>query len=228
MYKDYLKIKDYKVSQIDLINPIELYSKISKTSNSVLLVGKGDESNSQFSLIGNSPNVIVALSEDGLTFNDILIPEKEPWEFISELIGEFKVDELPFPINHCGYMGYLSYEMARTLEKLPKTTVDFYQIPMMKMLLFQEYYVFDNFKELAWKINFNYKKNRENELSTQKADCYSVMNLESENTRATYINKVNKIKKYIVAGDVYEVNLTQQVAGDFVGNTYSLSQVIFN
>lgn len=60
-----------------------------------------------------------------------------------------------------------------------------------------------------------------------ESDTYGIENLVWENEHDQYISKVKKIQDYIRNGDVYEVNLTQQVSGDFSGNAYSIFQKLF-
>jgi len=94
-------------------------------------------------------------------------------------------------------------------------------------LAYKTYYIFDNLEKLTWKIDFEYEHENKFNLIKEDGSSFKITNLSQESTPEEYLQKVKKIQDYIVKGDVYEVNLTQQISGDFKGNPFSLFKQLF-
>lgn len=113
--------------------------------------------------------------------------------------------------------GYLSYELKNELEKLSSKNPDFVNFP--ELHFFQPEYVFVlNGNELE----IHYHAERKNTLEIQnvfKEICraetesspaeYS-LDIQPRMTKQEYIDAVEKLRKHIKRGDIYEANLCQE------------------
>ena len=227
MYENYFTIKNYLIKEIKFHDSIKVFDEFANYNGSVLLTGNGDDTNSQYSIIGFNPNFQFQFQNNQIIINQKIIKNQNIWEQLSDILQKSQFDELDFPANICGFIGYFSYQMAHSIEQLPKTTIDSYQIPDIQMLVYRKYFVFDNYKKKCWKVDFSYL----NEIEiVQKKDIksnFQIQNLIHETSESEYLQKVKIIQDYITQGDVYEVNLTQQVSGEFFGSSYQLFKKLF-
>ncbi|MDP3286348.1 MAG: aminodeoxychorismate synthase component I, partial [Desulfobacterales bacterium] len=161
-----------------------------------------------------------------------------PFEILSLLLDKYKMANQSPECPLCsGLMGYLSYDLKDTLEKLPRTSVDdmclpeilFYapSIIVVHDKIIGETNLFipagncdarkalDSFGEIV-------KKNP----GKTGNDIYAG-ELKSGFSKEAFIEAVNKIREYIRAGDVYQVNISQRFMADFSGDAYDLFKTLY-
>ncbi len=222
MYEKFLNIKSYSIGKIDFSQPEILFEKHASKPGSALLTGTGDKTNSEFSFVAIDPNLIVSYRNNLLHVNTETGKILNVWDWLKGFLNNTTFHKLPFPANKIGLVGYFSYEMCREIERLPKTTIDSYQVPLFRFLAYRCYYVFDNYSKQAWRIDIEYGKEHSFNADVSDSHDYSVSHIKNELSREKYINRVEKIQDYIRQGDVYEVNFTQQINGRFTGNAFAL------
>ena len=106
--------------------------------------------------------------------------------------------------------GFLSYELgylleAKLLPLLPETR----QVPLISMGLYREPQQLD-YRETARFV------------AARAKGEYSVDNLRLSLDKQAYLDAVARVKAYIAAGDVYQINLTLKYLFEFTGNPWSL------
>ncbi|MBN2279517.1 MAG: anthranilate synthase component I family protein [Candidatus Marinimicrobia bacterium] len=227
MLNKFIKIKNYEIHKLNYENPIEVFENHAHQYGSVVLTGKGDESNSRFSMIGFLPNFEMVY--DGY---DVLV-NGDPvagtvWNIWHRLLHESAFHELEYPASLCGFVGFASYELGKGLEFLPKTTIDSYTMPVIQLLTYENYIIFDHSNREVWHINFNYESTYKKIIQKVVDQSFEIFNIQPEANREEYKNKVTRIKNYILEGDVYEVNLTQQIKADFNGDGFSLFKRLYS
>ncbi len=96
------------------------------------------------------------------------------------------------------WLGYFSYDLKNSLEKLPHDQEFFITTP------------------LSWFGEFNDIKTIESaSLPKSKFKNPEVAYVRSNMSKAEYLNKVEKIREYIKNGDIYQANLTRKFYGEF-------------
>jgi len=156
-----------------------------------------------------------------------------PDKIIEKIIEEFKFKtpiDLP-PI--CSLIsGYFSYDSIRYVEKIPNKCKDDLKLPDVRLLRPRTLVIHDNLKKrIFYIINIfndekitNYKnryseiKNEINELlmqaSQNKVVTHSTRNsnfkVKSNTSKKKFLNMINKAKKYIKIGDIFQVVLSQR------------------
>ena len=144
-----------------------------------------------------------------------------------------KKKDLPF---NGGALGYLSYDLARHLEKIPSIAQDFEQFPDMAIGIYTWAIVVDHqlkksyltgkvVKEnpkYSWKqLIETFSKNHQEKTSLKKQIFKVDSKIESNFSYSDYQIAFNKIKDYIVAGDCYQINLTQRFSASASGDPWS-------
>jgi len=192
----------------------------------------------RYTIFGKKPNKIWEFNNNKAytinKFNKRKYIKGEPKKILESLIQNFKFKtpkNLP-PI--CSLLsGYFSYDIIRYVEKVPNTCVDDLKLPDVRLLRPKILIIHDNLKKKIFfivnvfkdeKIN-NYKKKYEeikNELihlSVQskltKRENFVKSNIKnnivkSNTSKNRFINMVQKAKKYIRIGDIFQVVLSQR------------------
>ncbi len=230
------KIKTFRTITLDrFIDPEIIFSYLSAKNYSALLCGRGNLDNSHFAFIGiqpflhlyhNKEEAIIKANEKKEVALSI-----DPFQLLREALKFYTVEAQPFPISLWGAIGYLSYEAAHFIEDLPKTTIDDLNMPIMEMVYYKDFLIFDYQKEEVFLIQadlgsgFNDPQEIKR-LFTKKGigsiGSYSVDQPKSCCSREEYTILVKKIIDYIKKGDVYEVNLSHRFEAAYQGNPYGI------
>jgi para-aminobenzoate synthetase component I len=121
-----------------------------------------------------------------------------------------------------GAIGYISYDYARYIEKLPNWAEDDLGIPEVYFLVYKEWFIFDHQTSELWLL-FLHKEDEsieeriESWLLRWQEECYQDSIHKNSNlegilsvsmTEQQFINAVEKVQDYISIGDVFQVNLS--------------------
>lgn len=166
------------------------------------------------------PLFLQTLSDDG------------PLDLMRRLLKKFSPPalcpiEIPF---QGGWLGYISYDFARNLEKLPEIAVDDINLPRVQMGLYQWALITDHQSQTSTIYNFG--------LSSQ--DWQTILSLfenltdQARETNTTpfaldsdwqcqtsfddYAKAFARIKHYLAVGDCYQVNYAQRFSASYQGN----------
>ena len=224
------KIKDDR----EILNLIDNFLK-EKNSFIFESVEKG-KIKGRYTIFGKNPDKIWEFNnkKSYLIKNKIKNKIKgNPEKVIENIIEEFKFKTprgLP-PI--CSLIsGYFSYDSIRYVEKIPNTCKDDLKLPDVRLLRPRTLIIHDNLKKkIFYIINvfkdekiINYEKKYSeiyseiNYLSIQaslnKVNSISNINtyikVKSNTSKNKFLNMVNKAKKYIKIGDIFQVVLSQR------------------
>ncbi|HIO93722.1 MAG TPA: aminodeoxychorismate synthase component I [Leucothrix mucor] len=158
-----------------------------------------------------------------------------PFIILREILEEYTLKEaqnnkLPF---NGGALGYFSYDLARTIEKIPKTATDEEHLPEMAIGIYTWAIVVDHKLKKSYFTGEVLKKSplltlkrlidifNTPENHIQPGEAFHVTSKISSNfSYKEYRSAFNKIKEYIVAGDCYQINLTQRFSATANGSTW--------
>jgi len=190
----------------------------------------------RYTIFGKNPDKIWEFNNN----NSYLITNKtkkkiigNPEKIIEKIIEEFKFkipSGLP-PISSL-ISGYFSYDSIRYIEKIPNKCRDDLKLPDVRLLRPRVLVVHDNLKKkIFYIVNIfkdekitNYKKryieieSQINDLLIQASlqkkdinkDVITNIKIKSNTTKNKFLKMVNKAKKYIKIGDIFQVVLSQR------------------
>ncbi|MGH7519957.1 MAG: aminodeoxychorismate synthase component I [Gemmatimonadales bacterium] len=144
-----------------------------------------------------------------------------------------------------GIAGYLGYDWGAELERVARPAADRFtpQIPDVLLALYDWVIAWDHLEEKGWLISTGITDGRGNTGRAARAATRAAWVRErlaapapavhdhpapvpaapqSNFTRGEYESAVTRIRDYIAAGDVYQVNVAQRFHAPFVGSTLAL------
>ena len=190
----------------------------------------------RYTIFGKDPDKIWEFNNNS-SFSYIRGKKKRlkgnPKDIIEKIIQEFKFKipkELP-PISSI-ISGYFSYDIIRYLEKIPNTCRDDLNIPDARIIRPTKLIIYDNvlkkiyfivnifsdekIKDYSKKYDFikkeienlvflaNYQSNNSIKITNQRHK------IKSNISKKKFLTNVNKAKKYIKIGDIFQVVLSQR------------------
>lgn len=239
----------------DTETPLSTYLKLGKGLHSYFFESvQGGEKWGRFSIIGLPCNTILRVVADRLTVeeNGVVIEElttSDPFPFISEFKSRYKVADIPDSQRFTGgLVGYFSYDTVRFVETSigPARGKDEIATPDILLMLSEEVVVFDNLRgTISFVINVDPSQESAYEKALQRLDFLQAQlalpaplpALQSETSiseadffnhfeQQDYEQAVEKIKQYIVAGDVMQVVLAQRMSIDFSGEPLNVYRAL--
>ncbi len=231
---------------LDNTSKLNKLAALSNREAFVLLDSAGSElSYNRFDIVSSDPTISLKFKNDSLKLQtawdtpELTVNSTNPFQLMRILLKQFKpknnqlaqTKKLPF----CGgWLGYISYDIGRYLEKLPDNTDDSIDLPWINMGLYQWCLITDHKKQTTTLYNFGLKEKHWKPLSCQIIDALNnnhssqpfdiKSNWQSNTNAEEYAKAFNQVKDYIYAGDAYQVNYAQQFSANYLGNEFSAYQ----
>ena len=199
----------------------------------------------RYTIFGKNPDKIWEFNNKNsyLIKNKKKIKLKDkPEKLIEKIIEEFKFEtpkELP---KICSLIsGYFSYDSIRYIEKIPNNCKNDLNLPDVRLLRPRTLIIHDNLKkEIFYIVNIfndekiiNYQKKFDDikselfkltvqstlkSLNQSKSNVVKNIKVISNTPKNKFLNMVNKAKKYIKLGDIFQVVLSQRFEAKLTKN----------
>lgn len=148
---------------------------------------------------------------------------ENPFNALRAALGEYRLEDTAngMPPFLGGGMGYLAYELGRYLEKLPERAVDDLGIPELCFAFYDRVLAHDHAGGRTWLAAVHPEDpamvlaEAERRLAGEPPEYPSPPHpaearFTSNFSRDEYMEAVRKVKDYILAGDIYQANLSQR------------------
>ena len=223
----------YIIEKNTAINKIEiLINNVLRKKNSFIFESvEKAKTRGRYTIFGFKPDLTLKIINKKIFLNNKKIKKKlEPKLFLEKFIKDFNF-KLPSTLPKMSMMlsGYLGYDIIRYYENIPNKNKDDLNIPDVKLIRPNFVYIHDNQtnKMFYLKLNFNNKSNYKNEINFLKKEILKdfktskVQNkieikknycskIKSNFTKKEFLKLVNKAKKYISIGDIFQVVISQR------------------
>ncbi len=170
--------------------------------------------------------------------------------FLDALQTKYRVaQQAPFPFAG-GAVGFFSYDLKDEFERLPQIAKDDLGLPLWRLAWYDGIVVYDHLKNKYWLTACGMQENGQcsPELARERLDrleenCRDIFVPETALHRADaphfslapdlktispsvdrdkYLADLNRVIEYIVAGDIYQANLTQRFTASWEGDPWAL------
>lgn len=150
--------------------------------------------------------------------------------------GSFDANHLPF----CGgAIGYFGYDLLRRIEEIPEIARDSEQIPEMMLGIYDWAIVVDHQLNRTWLVQQNVapetasicatvleRMQSENQSLSDKQPFRVKEKVVSNMSRDEYGEAFRRIKRYLLAGDCYQVNLAQRFSAHCEGDPWPAYKIL--
>ena len=204
----------------------EIYNKISRNYPYSFLFESltGPEELAETSIMGFDPEFIVKGYYDKVTIQNRdgsikTISTSDPLSTIKDLVQE-TTDQSYRYLG--GAVGIINYDSIRLWENIPKHH-DISE-PIMEFGIYSDGILFDNKKRKS--LYFYYDKNRVDEIksSESKFEDFTISKITNNLNEEKFSEIVNKAKKYIYDGDVFQVVLSRKFSFEADGDYLKVYQ----
>ena len=158
----------------------------------------------------------------------------KPEIFIEKIIEDFKFETPKNLPNICSLIsGYFSYDSIRYIEKIPNKCQNDLKLPDVRLLRPKTLIIHDNLKKEIFFINNIFRdekiKNYQKKYDEVRSDLFKLLiqssiknintkselklkdiKVKSNTSKNRFLQMVNKAKKYIKLGDIFQVVLSQR------------------
>lgn len=179
------------------------------------------------------------------TADNSLCLAADPLEVLRVLLHVCALQK-PFPdLPTCaGLFGYFSYDLKNSIEDVPKTAVNDMGLPEICLYAPSVVLIHDRQEKQTRLCLPEQKKGGFPDTDQASKWFYDHLNeppadsdlrfsggtsgFYSPFSKTTYMQAVEKVKEYIVSGDIYQVNFSQRFETDFSGSPYAMFSRLFS
>jgi para-aminobenzoate synthetase component 1 len=201
----------------------------------------------RYSFIGSNPFLVLSSRGSDCTVHqgsEKTSLEGNPFDVLNQFLERYRLGSPSFPVPFAGgAVGYLSYDLCHFIERLPATAVDDLELPECYFGFYDVVLAFDNlqgkayiistgFPELDEEVRLERAGERLSEVRAKLAErvpllptapaCVAAGSLHGGFTHEEYVAAVEKARQYIIAGDIFEVNLSQRFETGLALSPYEL------
>ena len=207
-------------------NQFEIYNKISRNYTHSFLFESltGPEELSETSIMGFDPEFIVKGYYDKITIQKRdgsieTIMTLDPLNTIKEMV--LKTSDQTYRYLG-GAVGNINYDAIRLWEKIPKNHLT--EEPIMEFGIYTDGILFDNKQKKS--LYFYYEDNRIDEIKSSEAIFgeFTISEITSNIDENEFADIVDKAKKYIYDGDVFQVVLSRKFSFEADGDYLKVYQ----
>lgn len=240
----------------DLDTPLSTYKKLANAPYSYLLESvEGGEKWGRYSIIGLPCRTIlkvfgdqIVITEDGIEVENLIV--EDPLEFVEQFQQRYRVPELEgLPRFNGGLVGYFGYDCVRYVEKRLKDSCpeDVIGTPDILLMVSDEVVVFDNLAGKLILITHADPSEADALIEAETRLDQLVDSLRvatpydppSENNREVsetefkssygeqaYMDSVEKIKEYVLDGDIMQCVISQRMSIPFSSKPLDLYRAL--
>ena len=235
----------------DICTPIEAIMKLKSISTHCYMLESVAEKEKwgRYTFLGYDPKLQITAAGNELTIGDVKMTSEDPSVQIRQILSNYRSPKFDYlPTFTGGLAGYFSYDFLAYSEKTLRTDVnDTENFKDVDLMLFDKVIAFDNYRQKLILISNMRLEEGEAGYNKAKMELQQMADLlrngtvkhepaghlKSEVTslfsKEQYCEMVEKAKRHIHEGDIFQIVLSNRLSADFEGsllNTYRVLRTI--
>lgn len=224
---------EFTISEIRLESTaLDTFSNIRRSLefSCILESAIGDERLAEYSIIVFDPFCVLTATngevtvEDRRKSNTFKFRSDDPLSEVKKITKLFAIDNTSFRFLG-GAVGYVGFDAVGYWErKIFNKKKKIMPYPDLQFCMYEEGIIFDHVTQKKYYFHSNRTVNRLKEIETLarrppiKESNFRTLDLKTNVTRARFERSIQKAKKYIRAGDIFQVVLSKKFKFTFEGN----------
>ena len=190
-----------------------------------------EKENARFSIVAYNP-VFEVTYQDGILYENGKVLEQDPFDYLHQVTVKGLTSDLPFAGGAIGFAGYDMIGVYEEIGSIPQDTIG---TPDMHFFIYESYLIFDHKKEKVYVVEDNIYSGRSNDavrqslgqvvtdLQTQAPNEFTpqallALHFTNHIEKEVFMEMVDKAKKLIREGDMFQCVLSQRFSADFEGD----------
>ena len=220
-----------KVIPLDLSgNQFEIYNKFSRNYSHTFLFESltGPEELAETSIMGFDPSILVKGYSDKiiLQYKDgtqKIIKTNDPLSTLKQFLE--KIPDQSYRYLG-GAVGVINYDAVTLWEKLPQShSID---QPLMEFGIYEDGILYDNKQKKSFYFYYDENRMHEINLSENNAKPFHASEISVDLDESDFAKIVDKAKKYIHDGDIFQVVLSRRFSFDAKGDYLKVYKILRN
>ena len=220
-----------KILPADTLTPILAYMRVQGDHKVILESIPREKENARFSIVAYNP-VFEVVYQDGILYENGKVLEQDPFDYLHQVTVKGLTSDLPFAGGAIGFSGYDMIGVYEEIGSIPQDTIG---TPDMHFFIYESYLIFDHKKEKVYVVEDNIYSGRSNDavrqslgqvvtdLQTQAPNEFTPQALQALHftnhiEKEVFMEMVDKAKKLIREGDMFQCVLSQRFSADFEGD----------
>ncbi|WP_195323768.1 anthranilate synthase component I [Streptococcus sp. 1001283B150225_161107_H12] len=220
-----------KILPADTLTPILAYMRVQGDHKVILESIPREKENARFSIVAYNP-VFEVTYQDGILYENGKVLEQDPFDYLHQVTVKGLTSDHPFAGGAIGFAGYDMIGVYEEIGSIPQDTIG---TPDMHFFIYESYLIFDHKKEKVYVVEDNIYSGRSNDavrqslgqvvtnLQTQAPNEFTPQALQALHftnhiEKEVFMEMVEKAKKLIREGDMFQCVLSQRFSADFEGD----------
>ena len=233
----------------DEYTPIQVMRRLMNVSeHCYILESAGDDEKwGRYTFLGFDPKSCVTCKNGEVKVNQVTIETQEPQKYLRQILAENRSPKINgMPPFTGGLVGYFSYDYIKYAEpSLRLDAKDSEGFNDFDLMLFDKVVVFDNFRQKMILIaNMSLKGDLATNYNGAVLELQNMKKIVTEGapkkdvsgrvtsevrqlfTEEQYCDMVEKAKKHIYEGDIFQIVLSNRLDADFEGSLFNTYRVL--
>ena len=216
------------VEAVDYSDPLRVFARFARSPGAIFLDSAMTGSAiGRYSFIAADPFLTLKARNGWIEDGESHLTG-DPFAALAERLARYPVESEPdLPPFQTGAAGYFAYDLAHHLERLPHHRVDDQPLPDLLLGFYDWTLAFDHEKQRAWLMASGHPAKSTSKRRSRAAARIAAVRRriaepvdlpsdpvrvtpKSDVERAPYEGRVRRVIDYILAGDIYQANISQR------------------
>lgn len=210
----------------DELTPVAIFHRL-QGERKVLLESRAEGKHGRYSIIAANPVETLRVEGHRLTDGTGTTHVDDPLHALAERVSQ-DVPDTPYPFIG-GAVGYIGYDLLRVYEPIPHVPTETRDLPDALFQRYETVVLYDHLEEQVILIDTGETDATarldaiRHELETPQTHALAPVTRTSERIltdKATFIERVHAAKEAILAGEVFQLVLSQRIDATFTGDPF--------